>query len=615
MKIKYLLFILFFLPGIPLFTNAADYNPDLLSRQDLTFSIITGAGPGGSPHIRAFDENGNVETDPNKLFAYGEDSRQGVFIASGDIDADGLDEIITAPRVGGGPQVRVFEKDGTQRGIEIWPFRPDTRTGINVASGDVEGDGKDEIAMSQSAEGQAWVKVYKYNNEKTVLGEWNAFGEATCGASVAMSDIDNDGGDEVIVAAGEGCGPQVKIYEADGTFLKQFFAFEESYHGGLDVSAGDLNGDGFRKDIVVSKKEDAAEIKVFHIGNTIENKASFRAFGNFSVGAFVSASDIDEDDQDEIIVGAGPGGGPQVELYEGDGTKIDTTFFAYDNKFRGGTDVAGLFNLKKDIPYYTLSGAGDIAKCGVDGDEATAKLLDKLPGTIFTAGDDAYLQGTDEQFQDCYDPTWGRHKDRTKPTAGNHEYYTPNASGYFKYFGQAAGDPDKGYYSYDLGSWHIVALNSNCSEIGGCEAGSEQEKWLQNDLETKAGSCSLAYFHHPLFSSGPHDDNEQVKDLWQALYDHNAEIVVNGHDHDYERFRPQDPQGNLDLSKGILEFVVGTGGTDNLYDFTDIKDNSLIRYNDSQGIISFKLYSRSFEWEYIPINGFDFSDKGSGWCH
>jgi len=614
-KIKYLAVTISLCLIIPLVSNASDYNVNLLSRQDLNFSIITSAGPGGSPHIRAFNKEGLAESDPNKLFAYGENSRQGVFVATGDIDADGLDEIITAPRVGGGPQVRVFEKDGTQRGIEIWPFHPDTRTGINVASGDVDSDGKDEIAMSQSENGQAWVKVYKYNNAKEVVGEWNAFGEATCGASVAMSDIDNDGGDEVIVAAGYGCGPQVKIYEANGTFLKQFFAFEESYHGGLDVTAGDISGDGFRKDIIVSKKQEVAEIKVFHLGSTIETLASFRAFNSFTVGAFVDSADIDEDDTDEIIVGASNGGGPQVELYESDGTKIDTTFFAYDESARGGVDIAsGLFNLKENIPY-TFSGAGDIAKCGVNGDEETAKLLDNMPGTVFTTGDDAYPIGSREQFQDCYDPTWGRHKARTKPTAGNHEYYTPNASAYFDYFGEAAGDPDKGYYSYNIGPWHMIALNSNCSEIGGCKDGSLQEQWLQSDLTSNATTCSLAYFHHPLFSSGPHNNTAEVRDLWQTLYNNNVDLAVNGHDHTYERFQPQDPRGSLDLSRGILEFVVGTGGTDNLYNFTDIKDNSVVRYNDSQGIIKFTLYSKSYEWEYIPIAGFDFSDKGSGRCH
>jgi hypothetical protein len=151
-------------------------------------------------------------------------------------------------------------------------------------------------------------------------------------------------------------------------------------------------------------------------------------------------------------------------------------------------------------------GAGDIASCTSTGDEATANLLDTIPGTVYTTGDNAYESGTASEFENCYDPSWGRHKARTRPAVGNHEYYsTTNASGYFGYFGAAAGDPSKGYYSYDLGSWHIISLNSNCSFVagGGCAAGSDQEKWLRADLAAHPNACTLAYWHHPLFSSGP----------------------------------------------------------------------------------------------------------------
>jgi hypothetical protein len=161
----------------------------------------------------------------------------------------------------------------------------------------------------------------------------------------------------------------------------------------------------------------------------------------------------------------------------------------------------------------------------------------------------------------------------------------------------------------------MIALNSNCGEIGGCEEGSLQEQWLQSDLTSNISNCSLAYMHHPLFSSGPHGDNINMQDIWQTLYDADADIVVAGHDHFYERFNPQDPNGNLNLQNGILEFIVGSGGTNNLYNFPNIKNNSVVRYNESQGIIKFTLYSKSYEWKYIPIEGFSFSDKGSGWCH
>src|SRR3990170_8476230 len=170
-----------------------------------------------------------------------------------------------------------------------------------------------------------------------------------------------------------------------------------------------------------------------------------------------------------------------------------------------------------------LVGAGDIANGG-PGAEATAKLLDVIPGTVATFGDNAYDAGTDAQFANYYNPTWGRHKARTMPSAGNHEYNTSGASGYFNYFGAAAGERGKGYYSYNLGTWHIVALNSNCSQVGGCNAGSVQEQWLRADLAANPTACTAAIWHHPLFSSGQHGNNSSVKPLFKALYDYDADV-------------------------------------------------------------------------------------------
>ena len=167
----------------------------------------------------------------------------------------------------------------------------------------------------------------------------------------------------------------------------------------------------------------------------------------------------------------------------------------------------------------TLLAAGDIADCSSDGDEATAKLLDGLAGTVATLGDNVYESGTASEFTNCYDPSWGRHKSRTRPAPGNHDYLTSGASGYFGYFGAAAGDPQKGYYSYDLGSWHIVVLNSNCAQVGGCGAGSPQETWLRQDLAAHPTTCTLAYWHHPRFSFGKYSNDPRTQALWQALYD------------------------------------------------------------------------------------------------
>jgi hypothetical protein len=260
-----------------------------------------------------------------------------------------------------------------------------------------------------------------------------------------------------------------------------------------------------------------------------------------------------------------------------------------------------------------LVGAGDIAHCSTATDEATAKLLDGLSGTIFTLGDNAYYSGTAAEFANCYGPTWGRHKARTKPSVGNHEYLTSGASGYFGYFGAAAGGPSKGYYSYDRGSWHVIVLNSNCSNVG-CAAGSPQEQWLRADLAAHPNSCTLAYWHAPLFSSGEHGNSTSVRPFWNALYQANADVVLSGHDHDYERFAPQRPDGTFDSARGIREFVVGTGGT-SLRPFGTIKPNSQSRNSTAHGVLKLTLHAGSYEWKFVPVAGKTFADSGTQSCH
>ena len=207
----------------------------------------------------------------------------------------------------------------------------------------------------------------------------------------------------------------------------------------------------------------------------------------------------------------------------------------------------------------SLVAVGDIAQC--PGNAAiTAALVDGLPGTIAALGDTVYENGTPEEYATCYEPTWGRHKARTRPAVGNHEYRTPGASGYFSYFGAAAGEPGKGYYSYTLGAWHVVALNTNCAEIGGCEPGSAQERWLRADLAAHPARCTVAYMHHPAFSSGnTHGGSPSVRPLLRALQDEGVELILSGHDHDYERFAPQTVEGAANPA-GVRQFVVGTGG-------------------------------------------------------
>jgi hypothetical protein len=262
-----------------------------------------------------------------------------------------------------------------------------------------------------------------------------------------------------------------------------------------------------------------------------------------------------------------------------------------------------------------LVGAGDIADCAdLAGAEATAKLLEKVPGTVMAVGDLAYPDGSKENFV-CYDKTWGRVKSRTRPAPGNHEFHSAGAAFYFDYFGAAAGDPKAGYYSYELGTWHIIVLNSECKDVGGCESGSAQEKWLRADLATHPAVCTLAYWHKPLFSSGgAHGDDLEIKPLWQALYEANADVVVGGHDHDYERFAPQDPEGKPDTKRGIREFVVGTGGK-NHRPFGNPHANSEIRDATAFGILKLSLKPGAYDWSFIPEEGESFADSGSGTCH
>jgi len=262
-----------------------------------------------------------------------------------------------------------------------------------------------------------------------------------------------------------------------------------------------------------------------------------------------------------------------------------------------------------------LVGAGDIADCkDLTGAEATAKLLDQLAGTVMAVGDLAYPDGSKENFV-CYDKTWGRAKSRTRPAPGNHEFHAAGASPYFDYFGATAGDPKTGYYSYELGAWHIIVLNSECKDVGGCEAGSPQEKWLRSDLAAHPAACKLAYWHKPLFSSGgAHGNDLTVKPLFQALYDARADVVVGGHDHDYERFAPQNPDGAADPAHGIREFVVGTGGK-NHRPFGESKPNSEVRDATAFGVLKLTLKPKSYDWQFIPEAGKSFTDSGTGACH
>jgi hypothetical protein len=248
--------------------------------------------------------------------------------------------------------------------------------------------------------------------------------------------------------------------------------------------------------------------------------------------------------------------------------------------------------------------------------EQTAQLLDGLRGTVAPLGDLAYDHGSYEDFADCYGPTWGRHRHRTRPAVGSHEYETPGAAPYWDYFGAAAGEAGKGWYSYDLGSWHVVVLNSACAEVGGCFEGSPQLEWLRADLAANPAQCTAAYWHVPRYSSGQrHGDDLNYVPLWQVLYEHGVEFVMSGNDHHYERFAPRTPYGDLDVTDGIRQFVVGTGGRFLREITTNAPPYSETRDNTTHGILRMDLLEWGYEWEFVPVAGGTYTDSGATECH
>ena len=270
----------------------------------------------------------------------------------------------------------------------------------------------------------------------------------------------------------------------------------------------------------------------------------------------------------------------------------------------------------------TVYAAGDIARCaypdpaysGAADTAATvaAGLAQDPRAVVLALGDLTYPRGTAREFTDCYAPTWGRFKDRTWPAPGNHEYYTPGATPYFAWWGERAG---RGYYSFDLGGWHIVSLDSN---LGPAQHAAQLD-WLRADLAAHPAHCTLAYWHHPLYSSGGHGSVPKMHDAWKVLYDAGAELVLSGHDHDYERFAPQDADGRLDPARGIRQFVVGTGGA---YPtpFLLTVPHSEVRDSNRTGVLRLRLYPGGYGWEFVESTrlysfGVAPADHGSAACH
>lgn len=255
-----------------------------------------------------------------------------------------------------------------------------------------------------------------------------------------------------------------------------------------------------------------------------------------------------------------------------------------------------------------LVGAGDIASCSSTGDEATAALLDTIPGTVFTAGDNVYPSGTADEFRACYAPSWGRHRDRTRPAPGNHDYYARGAAPYYAYFGERAGPRGRGYYSYELGDWLVLVLNTNVP----VSADSEQARWLRAQLAGRTGRCEVAISHHPRFSSGGHGSSRRLTAIWQILYDARVELWVAGHEHIYERFAPMSPAGALDEARGVRQIIAGTGGFRPGSPRTAVP-NSQVRAR-ATGVLKLSLGEGAYQWEFVPVAGQEFRDWGQGAC-
>ncbi len=268
----------------------------------------------------------------------------------------------------------------------------------------------------------------------------------------------------------------------------------------------------------------------------------------------------------------------------------------------------------------TIYAAGDIADCrrlpaAFTGAAQTAKLLAPLlaadsTAAVLSLGDNTYPSGRPDEFTGCYAPTWGRFQSRIHPSPGNHEYYTKGAPGYYGYFGPAAGSGQRGYYSINLGKWHVISLNSNLRD----DEFLTQLAWLKDDLAQHKSLCALAYWHHPVYSSGGHGNNPFMAPVWKVLADAGADVVLASHDHNYERFAPQDGEGKLDRARGIRQFVVGTGGAQ-LTPILFLQPNSEKSNNSTHGVLKMVLKDTGYEWEFLPAIADGFTDRGHAPCH
>ncbi len=376
------------------------------------------------------------------------------------------------------------------------------------------------------------------------------------------------------------------------------------FHDGRYISTGSTRGEKEKADIMGLERSMKLLFKTCFLLVFVSSLSLLAGCETLS-GSPDAQHSVAREPVDTIVPATSTGAAPQVPASSTATSSITATVQPTTESKGTSTSTPTM-----SAPDPVVLAAGDIGVCDTRQDEATAKILLNTPGTVLTLGDDAYPSGSPANFANCYAPSWGQVKGRTYPSPGNHEYGTKGAAGYFGYFGAAAGPVGKGYYSFDLGNWHLIALNSEIA----VNAGSPQEQWLRADLAAHPNTCTLAYWHQPRFSSGPHGSNNKYQALWQELYAAGADIVLNGHDHDYERFAPQTPDGKLDAAHGIREFVVGTGGA-SLYPSVLVAGNSEVRNNKTWGVLKLTLHANSYDWKFLSTDGKDSVDAGSNACH
>jgi hypothetical protein len=268
----------------------------------------------------------------------------------------------------------------------------------------------------------------------------------------------------------------------------------------------------------------------------------------------------------------------------------------------------------------TLVLVGDQHACDGPGLSAVATLIGSLDKSwpIVSLGDASGDTGTLTEYQSCLDPFWGSLKPRVHPALGNHDWRTGNANGYFGYWGAAAGPVNQGWYSFDVGTWHVIVLSSYCGKVGGCSAATPQGKWLAADLAAHTNRCTLAVWHHPYYTSFVQPDysggQSGIQGFWKPLYQAGADVVVNAHSHDYERFAPQDPYGAADPQRGIRQFIVGTGGGELHTNYVQVANEEAV--NDATwGVLELTLHASSYDWKFVPVAGSSYTDSGTGSCH